>query len=74
LLTKEIQAKLINVKIRLIFSILTALTAISCKHEDDLSGIPHPEQEPTVVVPCPDSLSPKPQNPFNMKNIYLLIN
>ncbi len=28
----------------------------SCKHETILTGLPHPDDEPPVVLPCPDSI------------------
>ena len=47
---------------------LIVLGATSCKHEDDLTGIPHPE-EPKVVLPCPDSLLDIDGNVYNVIDV-----
>ena len=35
---------------------LVLLGLASCKHENDLTGFPHPDDGPAVVLPCPDSV------------------
>ena len=35
---------------------LMLLGLASCKHENDLTGFPHPDDGPAAVLPCPDSV------------------
>ncbi len=54
---------------RLVLLGLIIVGMSSCKHEIDLTGFPHPKDEPPVVVPCPDSLVDIDGNVYNVIDV-----